>query len=208
MENKPLKSVVIYGSARHHRQGIKVARFMMNQLEDRGHEATLLDSEECKLPFLDRMYKEFEPQEAPANMRKVAEVLENADGFVIVSGEYNHSIPSALKNLLDHFQSEYFFKPSAIVTYSAGPFGGVRAMINLRAILAELGTPSIPSAMPVSSIFKSIDEAGAPADEAYFKRAAKLLDEYEWYARALRRERCIEACSEQAPEQQNLCRGQ
>jgi NAD(P)H-dependent FMN reductase len=53
-------------------------------------------------------------------MQRVAELLSAADGFVVVSGEYNHSIPAALKNLLDHFQSEYHYKPSGIVTYSAG----------------------------------------------------------------------------------------
>jgi NAD(P)H-dependent FMN reductase len=62
-------------------------------------------------------------------MARIAEILKAADGFVIVSAEYNHSIPAALKNILDYFQSEYLYKPSAIVTYSAGPFGGVRASI-------------------------------------------------------------------------------
>ena len=53
--------------------------------------------------------------------------------FAIVSGEYNHGIPPGLKNLLDHFLEEYFFRPSAIVCYSAGQFGGVRAAMQLRA---------------------------------------------------------------------------
>ncbi len=116
------------------------------------HVVAVVDSLEYQLPFLDLMYKEYEDGKAPAAMETVAEVLRTADGFVIVSAEYNHSIPAALKNLLDHFQSEYLYKPSGIVTYSAGPFGGVRALVNLRGILAELGTPSIPSAFPISQI--------------------------------------------------------
>ena len=60
-----------------------------------------------------------------------------ADGFVGVSGEYNHGIPPALKNLLDHFLEEYFFRPSGIACYSAGAFGGVRAAMQLRMSLAE-----------------------------------------------------------------------
>ena len=81
-------------------------------------------------------------------LERLAGLIKAADGFIIVSGEYNHSIPPALSNLLDHFLEEYFWRPSAIVCYSAGPFGGVRAAMQLRAMLCELGTPSIPSLLP------------------------------------------------------------
>lgn len=202
----PLKSVIIYGSARRNRQGIRVARFMLRELEDRGHQTTLVDSLQSDLPFLDLMYKEYDKGTAPAAMESIARTLAEADGFVVVSGEYNHSIPAALKNLLDHFQKEYLYKPSAIVTYSAGPFGGVRGLINLRAILAELGTPSIPSAFPVSAVGKSFDEAGNAVDEAYVQRVVKFLDEYEWYAKALRDARNRQIPDDSEPVQQALCR--
>ena len=77
-------------------------------------------------------------------LERLAGLIKAADAFIIVSGEYNHSIPPALSNLLDHFLEEYFWRPSAIVCYSAGAFGGVRAAMQLRAMLCELGTPSIP----------------------------------------------------------------
>lgn len=185
----PLNIAVLYGSARHHRQGIKAARFVVRQLEERGHTVSLVDSQEYDLPLLDKMYKEFEAGQAPDAMQAIASILQAADGFVIVSGEYNHSVPGALKNMLDHFQSEYFFKPSGIVTYSAGPFGGVRALVNLRAILAELGTPSIPSAFPVSQIHNAFDDNGDSLMPEYDKRIVKFLDEFEWYSNALRHAR-------------------
>lgn len=200
-------TAVIYGSARQARQGIKAARFVTSQLEHRGHAVTLIDSEKYPLPLLDRMYKEYETGSAPVNMTAISKALTAADGFVIVSAEYNHSIPAALKNLLDHFQREYLYKPSAIVTYSAGPFGGVRALVNLRAILAELGTPSIPSAFPVSQVHKAFDDDGNPIETSYEKRIVKFLDEYEWYADALRRKRNAVSCDDQLPAQQALCRG-
>ncbi len=202
-----LNIAVIYGSVRRVRQGIKAARFVVRKLEERGHVVTLVDSLEQQLPFLDLMYKEYEEGKAPEAMKTVGEILETADGFVIVSAEYNHSIPAALKNLLDHFQSEYLYKPSAIVTYSAGPFGGVRALINLRAILAELGTPSIPSALPVSQIQNAFDDDGNPLDRAYDKRIVKFLDEFEWYANALRLARDQEKFDKDSPTQQQMCRG-
>jgi len=202
-----LNTAIIYGSARQARQGIKAARFVARMLERRDHAVTLIDSQQYNLPLLDRMYKEYETGTAPADMTTIGEALDAADGFVVVSAEYNHSIPAALKNLLDHFQGEYLYKPSAIVTYSAGPFGGVRALVNLRAILAELGTPSIPSAFPVSQVHKAFDDEGNALEASYEKRIVKFLDEYEWYADALRRKRGAESCDKELPAQQALCRG-
>ncbi len=202
-----LNTAVIYGSARRDRQDIKAARFVVRMLEERKHNVTLVDSEVCDLPMLDWMYKEYASGQAPPAMQTVADILSAADGFVIVSAEYNHSIPSALNNLLDHYQSEYLYKPSGIVTYSAGPFGGVRALVNLRGILAELGTPSIPSAFPISQIHNAFDDDGNAADKVYDERIVKFLDEYEWYANALKHARDFERCSDAIPMQQELCRG-
>jgi len=181
-----LKTVVIYGSVRSARQGIKAARFIVNQLEARGHDVEFVDPMERQLPLLDRMYKEFSAGEAPPALESIASVFRDADGFIIVSGEYNHSIPPALKNLLDHFQQEYHYKPSGIVTYSAGPFAGLRGLANLRAILGELGTPSIPSVFPVSQVQNAFDANGQALDKAWDDRVVRFLDEFEWYSRALR----------------------
>ncbi len=200
-------TTVIYGSARGARQGIKAAKFVMKKLEERGHTVTLVDSEAHPLPMLDRMYKEYPEGEAPEAMEAVAEALRSADGFVVLAAEYNHSVPAALKNLLDHYASEYLYKPSAIVTYSAGPFGGVRALVNLRAILAELGTPSIPSAFPISGVGRAFDDEGNALDDSYDRRIVKFLDEYEWYTNALRKARMAEACQSDVPTQQSMCRG-
>ena len=202
-----LKTAVVYGSARRDRQGIKAARFMVRKLEDRGHDVTLVDSQDYELPLLDWMHKEYEAGQAPAAMQDVADILRAADGFIVVSGEYNHSVPAALKNLLDHYQSEYLYKPSGIVTYSAGPFGGVRALVNLRGILAELGTPGIPSAFPISGIHSAFDDEGNSLDQPYNARVIKFLDEFEWYSKALKNARAHESCSADVPTQQQMCRG-
>lgn len=202
-----LDVAVIYGSVRTDRQGIKAARFMVNKLKERGHKVTLVDPKEFNLPLLDKMYKEYEKGKAPELLEKLAKILNDADAFIIVSGEYNHSTPAALKNLLDYFQSEYLYKPSGIVTYSAGPFGGVRAAMQLRAILCELGTPSIPSTFPVSKVQDAFDEKGNAIDKAYERRVKKFLDEFEWYGHALKVERKREECSKEMPLTQSLSRG-
>src|SRR5689334_12731126 len=177
-----LKIVVIVGSVRSDRQGIKAARFVERTFNERGHDVQLVDPAALNLPLLDRMYKEYPKGSAPPVLESLAVSYRAADAFVVISGEYNHSIPPALSNLLDHFLEEYFFRPSAIVCYSAGSFGGVRAAVQLRAMLCELGTPSIPSVLPVPSVQDAFDDEGRPLDQAYHRRAGRFLDELEWYA--------------------------
>jgi NAD(P)H-dependent FMN reductase len=186
-----LDLLVIYGSVRSARQGIKAAKFVLNVCRARGHRATLIDPMELKLPLLDRMYKEYPPGQAPEVLERLAGQLRAADAFIIVSGEYNHSIPPALSNLLDHFLEEYFWRPSAIVCYSGGAFGGVRAAMQLRAMLCELGTPSIPSLLPIPKVQEAFDDDGNPRDETYHRRAGRFLDELEWYAGALKSARAV-----------------
>ncbi len=182
----PLDILVIYGSVRPNRQGIKAARFILEACRGRGHHASLVDPAEDRLPLLEKMYKEYEPGQAPEVLARLAGQIKAADAFIIVSGEYNHSIPPALSNLLDHFLEEYFWRPSAIVCYSAGAFGGVRAAMQLRAMLGELGTPSIPSILPVPRVQDAFDDDGRPHDPEYPKRAERFLAELEWYANALK----------------------
>jgi NAD(P)H-dependent FMN reductase len=181
-----LDILVIYGSVRSGRQGIKAAQFILQECLGRGHRATLVDPAEERLPLLDRMYKEYPPDQRPGNLERLATRILEADAFVVVSGEYNHSIPPALSNLLDHFLEEYFWRPSGIVCYSAGGFGGVRAAMQLRAMLCELGTPSIPSLLPIPNVQDAFDDEGRPHDEQYHRRAGRFLDELEWYANALK----------------------
>ena len=182
----PLEFLVIFGSVRRDRRGIGLARFLVQAIQSRGHQATLIDPMEASLPLLDRMYKEYPKGEAPEVLERMAGQIRSADGIVVVSAEYNHSIPPALSNLLDHFLEEYFWRPSAIACYSAGPFGGVRAAMQLRAMLGELGMPSIPSLFPVPKVQDAFDLDGAAKDPASAGRVAKFLGELEWYAGALK----------------------
>jgi NAD(P)H-dependent FMN reductase len=184
-----LQIAILYGSVREARQGIKAARFIDDQLRRRGHATHLIDPKECRLPLLDRMYKEHPEGTAPEVLEKLAAIYRAADAFVIVTGEYNHGIPPALKNLLDHFLEEYFWRPSAIVCYSAGAFGGVRAAMQLRMTLAELGMASIPSLFPVPKVQDAFDEQGRAKEPGWERRVQRFLDELEWHAGALKEAR-------------------
>jgi NAD(P)H-dependent FMN reductase len=172
-----MKTIVFYGSVRGTRQGIKAARFIVHKLKEKGHDVDLYDAMEVDLPMLDKRYIDYEKGKAPKKLEEMAKKIESADGFVLVTAEYNHSPPPGLKNMLDHFGEEFYFKPSAIVSYSSGPFGGVRAAVHMRVIAGELGMPSIPSMFPISNVQDSFDEDGKAIDKAYDRRVQKFLDE-------------------------------
>lgn len=151
----------------------------------------LVDPLEKRLPLLDRMYKEFPPDEAPPVMRELADLYVRADGFCIVSGEYNHGIPPALKNILDHFLEEYAWRPASIVCYSGGQFGGVRAAMQLRMSLAEMGMVTIPSLFPLPHVGEAFAEDGTPANPRTTASASRFIEELIWYMRALKHQRAL-----------------
>lgn len=180
---------LIYGSVRRDRQGIKAARYLEGKLKERDIKVHFIDPLEYQLPLLDKMYKEYAQGTAPENMEKLSGLLSESDGFLLVTGEYNHSIPPALKNLLDHFQTEYYFKPSAIASYSAGSFGGVRSAVHLRVILGELGMPAISSMLPFPTIGNLFDENLVPQNKYIEPSTNKFIEELEWYLKAFKNQR-------------------
>jgi NAD(P)H-dependent FMN reductase len=186
---------VLLGSVRSERMGIRAAKWTVAQLEKRGHEAVLVDAAELKLPLLDKMWKEIK-KDPPAKYAKLHEKLAplaklyaRADGFCIVSAEYNHSIPPGMSNLIDYFLEEYFFRPSAIVCYSIKSFGGMRAAMQLRALLAETGMPSIPSIQPIPAVGDALSVEGVALTQELAEKSGRFFEEFEWYMRALKRER-------------------
>eukprot|EP00984_Skeletonema_dohrnii_P029593 scaffold20341_cov94-Skeletonema_dohrnii-CCMP3373.AAC.1 len=125
--------------------GPRVNTFIQTTLEDRGHTITHIDPKEFTL--LQKPAFAYAPAKAPQELQECQSILQQADAYVCVTPEYNHSPSPALMNVLNHFGSSTFsFKPSAIVTYSAGQWGGTRAGVALRTTLSELG------ALPVSAM--------------------------------------------------------
>lgn len=185
---------VLLGSVRSERMGARAAKWAISELKRRGHEPILVDAAELKLPLLDKMWKEIRKDPPPeyvelhAKLLPLAKLYAQADGFCIVSAEYNHSIPPGLSNLIDYFLEEYFFRPSAIVCYSGGQWGGVKAAMQLRAMLAEVGMPSIPSLQPIPRIGVTLSDDGTALTRD-LSRSGKFFDEFEWYMRAFKAER-------------------
>jgi NAD(P)H-dependent FMN reductase len=181
------KIALIVGSVRQERQGIKVARWMEEKLKNRNHVVFFIDPLELNLPLLDKMYKEM--TDTSEKMKSLQSKINDAEGYLAVTPEYNVGTSGAMKNTLDYFLEEYFFKPSAIVSYSPGMFGGINAAQQLRLIFAELGAPSISSSFSIPRLHKVFSEDGKLIDEAYDKRVLKFLAEFEWYIEAFKNQR-------------------
>ena len=178
---------IILGSVRSDRNGEKVGKWVAKKIESRGHTTMIVDPIQLDLPILDRMYKEMKNPEP--KFQKLQEMILSADGYVPITPEYNHTISGALKNTLDYCLEEYFFKPSAIVSYSVGSFGGINAAQHLRQIFAELGSPSIPSSLQISKVHEIFDDTGTLLSHEYEKRIDRFLDEFDWYLEAFKTQR-------------------
>jgi NAD(P)H-dependent FMN reductase len=184
--------LVFYGSYRSNRMGIRLAHFVVEGLRKRGDDVELIDARAVGLPMLDRMYKEYPKGEAPAALEKLATQIRGADGFVFIAGEYNWGMQPGLKNLTDHFLEEWFWRPAAIASYSAGRFSGARAALAWHGTLSEMGMVVTSSTIAVGPIAQTLSADGKPlgeggkALEAAFPRFA---DDHAWWIEAAKVQR-------------------
>jgi NAD(P)H-dependent FMN reductase len=184
--------LVFYGSYRSDRMGIRLANFVVEGFRARGEDVELIDAKAVGLPMLDRMYKEYRKGEAPAVLEQLAGKIRGADGFVFVTGEYNWGLQPGLKNLTDHFLEEWFWRPAAIASYSAGRFSGARAALAWHGTLSEMGMVVISSAIAVGPIARSLSAEGKPAGEggnALEAAFPRFADDLLWWIEASKAQR-------------------
>jgi NAD(P)H-dependent FMN reductase len=175
---------VILGSTRRGRQSPKVARFITERMRRNGSiETEILDLLEYNFPIMEERLRFRD--DPPPGLREFSEKVARSDSLVIVTPEYNNGYPGALKNALDYLLPEYQRKPIAIVTVSAGGFGGINCLAQLRLVTLGMGAFPIPAALPVSRVQDSFDEEGNPKDESYEKRAQAFIAEVLFFAEAI-----------------------
>ncbi len=187
-----VRLLVFYGSYRSDRMGIRLANYIVTGLRARGSDAELIDAKTIGLPMLDRMYKEYAPGSAPAALQTLASQITAADAFVFVTGEYNWGVQPGLKNLTDHFLEEWFWRPAAIVSYSAGRIAGARAALHWHGTLSEMGMIVISSTLAVGPIAEALSAEGKPVGEAghLLDRAfPRFADDLFWWAEAAKTQR-------------------
>ncbi len=184
-----MRFIMFYGSYRKDRMGIDAAEYVKEEMSKRGHDVELIDAKEYDFGILDKMYKEYDG-DAPEKMKELAEKIDEADGFLLISGEYNHSIQPGLSNLLNHFQKEYLYKPSGIVAYSPSSFGGARSAMQMRAFMPEIGSITIPTILYFPAVHNLKDDlSDANKRSELDKRTSAFLEKLEWYADALKQKR-------------------
>jgi NAD(P)H-dependent FMN reductase len=184
--------LVLYGSYRSDRIGIRLADFVVEGLRGRGDDVELIDAKAVGLPMLDRMYKEYPKGQAPERLERLAGQIRGADGFVFVTGEYNWGIQPGLKNLTDHFLEEWFWRPAGIVSYSAGFLGGARAATAWHGTLSEMGMVVISSTITVGTISQALSADGKPTGAVgkLLERAfPRFADDLAWWAEAAKAQR-------------------
>ena len=175
---------VILGSTRRGRQSPKVARFITERMRrNEKIETEILDLAEYNFPIMEERLRFRD--DPPLGLREFSEKVARSDSLVIVTPEYNNGYPGVLKNALDYLLPEYQRKPIAIVTVSAGGFGGINCLAQLRLVTLGMGAFPIPVALPVSRVQDSFDEEGNPKDESYEKRAQAFIAEVLFFAEAI-----------------------
>lgn len=148
-----MKILLFLGSSREStppspaRVGHRLAIFLQNYLQKKSIEVELIDPLDYTLPSVFKPLFSFKKTEAPKDLSQLQDKILEADGHIMLSPEYNHSMSPTLVHLLNHFPSSAFsYKPSLICTYSQGQWGGARAAVQMRPFLSELGC------LPVSAM--------------------------------------------------------
>ncbi|MFJ9697273.1 NADPH-dependent FMN reductase [Kitasatospora sp. NPDC101183] len=185
-ENQNLQVAVLLGSTRTGRFGPAVADWLLGHLEARGDmTADLVDLAVTPLPTVMPSFGGELPPEQIAMLGAVSPRLEAADAFVFVTPEYNHSFPAALKNAVDWHNHQWHAKPVGFVSYG-GLSGGLRAVEQLRVVMAELNAVTIRNTVSFHGAAQAFDEDGTPRDPGATAAAKTMLDQLDWWARALK----------------------
>ncbi len=181
---------IILGSTRSNRFSEYSGQWIFDVIRKRNDiEAEVLDLRDYEMPFFNEPvspgYKK-NPYAHEVVARWTQKIAE-ADGFVIVTPEYNHGAPGVLKNALDYVYQEWNNKPVAFVAY--GSVGGSRAVEQLRQVSIELQMAPIRNAVHIPAHWTLLDEKGALKSNAfdpYVQSAEGMVDQLAWWVRALK----------------------
>ena len=188
-----LKVKVILASTREGRQGEKVAAWVMKELKSYpDFSVELLDLRDYQLPYYNdplpasMLTVPYEP-----NVRqKWAEKIDEADAFIVITPEYNHSYPAVLKSALDAIYNEWKNKPISFISYG-GSANGSRAVEHLRLVAIELQMAPIREGIHIG-IFSGeqvFDESGKMLVESNNHKLQKFSDQLLWWGNALKNAR-------------------
>ncbi|WP_146927584.1 NADPH-dependent FMN reductase [Cellulomonas xylanilytica] len=186
MSENTSKLVIITGSVREGRFGPVVTDWVAARAHEHGgFDVTVVDLADVDLPLaLPDGSPRSDSYPRPDGMRAVTERLDEADAFVVVTPEYNHSYPASLKALIDWHFTQWAAKPVAFVSYG-GAAGGRHAVLHLENVFTELHAVTIRDGLAFPHYYATWEE-GAPLDDSAAVYAKTLLEQLSWWADALR----------------------
>lgn len=174
---------VILGSTRPNRFGGQVADWVMHLAKEfPGATFELVDLKEVNLPLLDEPIPAVHGKYSQPHTKEWSRIINEADGFVVVTGEYNFTIPAAVKNAFDFLAAEWRYKPIAFVSYGAAA-GGARAVEHFRSSVANLSMFDLREQVIIPNYWTQQNENGqfVPSDEQV-QTAKKLLERIAYWA--------------------------
>lgn len=177
-----LKLAVIIGSTREGRFGPVPAEWIAEEARRHGgFDVDVIDLLESDVPTHITGDSDGHP-----NVVGLSSRLHDADAFIVVTPEYNHSYPASLKAAIDHYQKEWHTKPVGFVSYG-GMVGGQRAVEHLRQIFPEVHALTVRDTIGLVNYWTMLDAEGRFADPEALSGAAKgMLGQLVWWGRALR----------------------
>lgn len=179
------KIIVISATTREGRKSHDVAKFLVDQLNGTANvSAELLDVKSLDLPLMEFKYDQH--PNPTSDMSKGHELLNTANGFLIVSPEYNGGAPGALKNTMDYYYKEYNDKAFGIVSVSSGAMGGMRVGLNLRQQALNYGGIVLPRVLSVANVNSVFDNNGKLVDSSFESKSVLFLDKFLWLTKALK----------------------
>ncbi len=159
---------IILGTAREGRQSEKIANFVLEVVKKAGHESSIIDARDYRLPATDNTG---EPEPA----KKLAGIVSRADSLIIVCPEYNHGYPGELKMLLDLLYEEYAGKKVGLCGVSMGPLGGARGLQALKLTLLALSLIPVVQAVYFPNVTELFDASGRIKDVSFEKNVKGML---------------------------------
>lgn len=186
-----MKIQVILGSTRPQRQSEKVGKWVVEQIsKNEDIEVELIDLKDWPLPFYNEVsgVSYLKGNFSIDLAKKWGEKIEEADGYIIVTPEYNHGYSAVLKNALDYAYLEWNNKPVAFVAYG-GMVGGARVVEQLREVAIELQMAPIREALYFPKIWEAFDDNGQPKDSTANDSLNSLLVQLLWWGQALKQAR-------------------
>ena len=171
----------LLGTPRKNRESGNIANWVCSKMRARDDiETQLFDVHDFDLP------QDHYGTEIAHLFPEWREAIIKADGLVIVTPEYNHGYPGALKSVIDLLLKEYIHKAVAFVGVSAGPWGGTRVIEAMVPMVRELGLAVTFTDLNFPTVKSKFDADGNLLDDAYEKRVTGFLDELVWMAKTLR----------------------